>query len=288
MTAPKIYQFISAITYLTAIYNYRKQENTGFTYESWAAELGFKSRSFLKMIISDERNITPHFINVFSESMNFSLQEKNYFSLIAGFDRCENEEEQKYYLDRIHQIQGQQKDLPILDDYEEFLSSKTLPILLLSLSFKDIDRSVHGISTLLQISTQETLDQLQFLEKMKLAKNEQGQWFSTNSSFKIPKKMGCEALKTYHNNSLLQAMAAQELPSDQRTFRSSLIPLSKEDYLNLLQDIEALIHRTLAKYDTDLLTNKQIYRLNINLIPAVSKTENQENKTENTTRLLET
>lgn len=285
MTAPKIYQFISAITYLTSIYSFRKQENTGFTYESWAAELGFKSRSFLKMIISNERNITPHFINVFSESMGFDLQEKNYFSLIAGFDRCENEEEQKYYLDRIHQIQGQQKNLPVLEDYEEFLSSKTLPILLLSLSFKDIDRSPDGISKLLQISKQEALDQLQFLEKMNLAKCEQGQWGSTNSSFKVPKKMGCEALKTYHNNSLLQAIAAQELPSDQRTFRSSLVPLSKEDYLTLLQDIEALIHRTLAKYDTDLLTDKQIYRLNINLTPALPKTD--ENKPENTTRLLE-
>jgi len=266
---PQLFQFLSVTDYLEKIYAFKKSQSSGFSYDSWAAALGFKSRSFLKMIVTGQRNITLQFIDVFSADMQFSPLEKTYFSLLASLSQSGDEEEKNYYHNRLLEIRGQTKEVIEVSNYTEFLSSKILPQLLVLLSFDDVDRSEKGLSAFFNCSLEQMHLNLQTLEKMNLAQKQENDWIATTKSFKIPKNLGCQALENYHNNSLYEAIHAQKLPSDQRQFRSVLVPLSKTDYANLLRDIETLVSTTLAKYDSDKLLDKNLYKLNLNLIPSV-------------------
>lgn len=288
-TPPILFQYLSVTKYLEDLYVFKKKQNPGFSFDSWAADLGFKSRSFIKMIIAGDRNITLQFVDVFSQAMGYTPDQKTFFSLIASYNQCENEDEKKYYQDRLFEIQGQQKDLVEIIHYTEFLSSKNLPQLLVLLSFTDIDRSAVGLSLFLEMPIEQIQNDLVALEKMQLVKQENEIWVPTKKSFKIPKNAGNPALVSYHNNSLTEAMAAQSLPAQLRRYRSILLPLSKTDYENLLQDIESLISKAVAKYDSDTLGDKKLYKMNINLIPTLhtDSLKGPEHKPENTTRLLE-
>jgi uncharacterized protein (TIGR02147 family) len=287
---PVLFDYISATSYLHDLMSFRKSENPGFTFECWAHELGFKSRSFMKMILNKERNITSKFIEVFAESMSFSTNEKAFFSLLVQYNQTESETEKLHYLDRLLELQGKQKDLSEIINYNEFLRSTFLPKLLVLLSFKDLNRTAEGLASFLNEDVQRLENSLAQLQEMQLAfRNEEGQWISSKKSFKVPKSFGSEALERYHNLSLNEAIAAQRKPSEQRRFRSLLLPLSEGDYQNLLNDIEALISKTVAKYDSETLQEKSLYKLNLNLFPITEKFEsaNRAHNPENETRLFE-
>lgn len=283
---PDLFEYFSPTQYLQDLYAFRKSDNGGFSYESWAAELGFKSRSFLKMIISRERSITPHFIEVFCEAMSFSKEERTYFSLIVSHGQSDSDDEKSYYLDRLFEIKGQKKDLNEIINYQEFLSSKILPHLLVLLSFKDLDRRVETLASFLNEDTQTLQKNLETLERMGLANCENSIWISTKKSFKVPKDFGSSALEQYHNNSLNEAMLAQKKPFHERRFRSLLLPLSKEDYEQLVQDIESTMTKLVAKYDSDFLNEKRLYKLNLNFFP-ITATYQSDHNIVNETRLLE-
>lgn len=289
-TKPVLFNYISATSYLYDLMLFRKRENPGFTYESWARELGFKSRSFMTMILNKERNITSQFIEVFTTTMNFSADEKTYFSLLVQYNQADSETEKSHYLDRLLEWQGQQKDAVEIKNYNEFLKTTFLPKLLVLLSFKDLDCSAEGLALFLNEDLRFIQSSLGQLQSMQLAApNQTGQWVSFKKSFKVPKNFGSEALEKYHNQSLQEAISAQKTPATQRRFRSLLLPLSENDYQNLLTDIESLITKSLAKYDSETLDQKSLYKLNLNVFPLTKKYEANQSahNSENETRLFE-
>lgn len=56
MKKPNIFEYLDIISYLSDYYMYRKSIHSGFSYESWAAELELKSRSFLRMMVLGKKN----------------------------------------------------------------------------------------------------------------------------------------------------------------------------------------------------------------------------------------
>lgn len=290
-TKPILFDYVSATGYLYDMMSFRKAEQPGFTFESWASELGFKSRSFMTMILNKERNITAQFIEAFSASMAFQPEEKSYFSLLVQYSQCDSEADKVGYLDRLLEHKGKRKDLVEIQNHQRFLASPFLPKLLVLLSFKDLDRSAEGLASFLKQEKSQVQSCLQTLGEMSLAEVDANQiWFSTKKSFKVPKNLGSAALEKYHNDSLKEAISAQSLPTELRRFRSLLVPLSEPDYQNLLMDIESLINKAVAKYDSDTLDQKRLYKLNLNIFPVTDLLEKKfqpDHKLENETRLFE-
>lgn len=287
---PILFNYISATNYLHDLMTFRKSESPGFTYESWANELGFKSRSFMTMVLNKERKITAQFIEVFVSSMNFSPAERSFFTLLVRYNQTESESEKVHYLDRLLELQGNQKDQIEIKNYHNFLQSTFLPKLLVLLSFKDLNRTPEGLGLFLNEKIEFLSSSLNQLQEIGLASpDDQNQWFSTKKSFKVPKNFSSEALEKYHNQSLNEAIQAQKKPTALRRFRSLLLPLSESDYLNLLSDIESLVSKTVAKYDSETLDQKMLYKLNLNLFPITEKFETVQaaHKPETETRLFE-
>lgn len=267
--APTLKNYLSVTVYLQDLYTYRKNENSGFSYESWSSELGFKSRSFLKMIIDGQRTITVSSMEAICKSMSFSKAEAAYFSLLVHYGQARDQDEKAFYLDKIFEHQGQSREMIEVRHYNEFLSSKDLPKLLVLLSFKDIRKTAEGLSSFLRVSAEQVTLDLKKLEELNLASQDpiSGEWQSTKKSFKVPKNLGCGALENYHNQSLVEAIAAQKLASNLRRFRSILLPLAEADFEKILLDIESLVTKSVAKYDSENLAQKRLYKMNINLYP---------------------
>ncbi len=264
---PNLKNYLSVTAYLQDIYLYRKQENPGFSYESWATELGFKSRSFLKMLIDGERTITPQTVEILCKSFGFDSEEAAYFHLLVGYSQATTEKD--LYLEKIFENLGKSRDLKDIVQFNEFLSSKELPKILVLLSFDDLDKSAKGLSHFLKKSVKEVTDDLYRLENLGLAQlnSQTGEWYPSKKSFKVPKSLSNEALTKYHNESLLEAIEAQSLPTHLRRYRSLLLALQEEDFEKLMVDIEALISKAAVKYDSDVLAGKRLYKMNINLHP---------------------
>ncbi len=268
---PDAKKYLSVSKYLQDVYQFRKNENSGFTYDSWSLELGYKSRSYIKMITTEERKVNESFVNNFSIHHSLRPDQKNHLLLVAKYNQISSESEKKIYLDKIFENLGASKEQIEISNYSEFLTTPVLPKILVLLSFKDLDRSVDGLSTFLNIENSDMKNYVQRLSDMGLAEvkldteKNKNIYVSTNKSFKVPASQGNEFLTSYHNASLAEAIAAQSLPTDLRRYRSTLLALSKSDYENLIIDINNLISKAVSKYDSDQLRGKRLYKMNVNI-----------------------
>lgn len=273
MEMPVLSNYLSATGFLQDLYAFHKIHTPGFSYDSWATELGLKSRSFLQMIIKGERKITEPFIETLAHSLKWNDVEKEYFSLITNFNQSEKLIEKNFYLDQIFEHAGRHKEVSEILHYSEFLSSTAIPKLFVLLSFTDLDRSPEGLATFLKTTPEIILTDLQKLEKLGLAFSTSQGWRSIQKSFKVPRNLGCPTLENYHNQSLLEAIAAQRMPLELRRFRSILLPLSTPQYEQLLSEFDSMFTKILAKYDSDTLSEKRLYKINLNLFPLTELSE---------------
>lgn len=268
---PRIYDYLSPISYLQDVYKYRKKKDAGFTFEKWSDELGFKSRSFVKMLITGNRKITPRFTSVYSQAYSFLPPERDYLSLITSYSQCENKVEKEIYQQKIFELRGQVKKVRSVDG-DQFLTPYYIPHIQTLLSFKDIHKSIPVLCDILSLSEEEVSRALEKLESLGLAEKDSSEtWKAVQDSFEVGIKFGDQSLRNYHNQSLREAMDAQNLPSEVRRFRSSMFALSEEEYLEVIGYIEAFISHKTAKYDVDKIENRRLYKMNLNIFPISKK-----------------
>ena len=93
----------------------------------------------MRMICIGERRLTPEFIQVFAQQMQFSAEEMNHLTLLALYEKAKTNSQRQLYLEKIIESLETKENRVEIKNYVEFLSSPILPLLQLILSFNDID-----------------------------------------------------------------------------------------------------------------------------------------------------
>lgn len=276
---PQLDKFHKATEYLQAYYKYRKGMDQGFSYEAWSVELGYRSRSFLKMLVSGQRGLTEDFVENFSRHVKFTPSQSQYFSLIALYEQAVAEHEKTVYLDKIFEYSGRLQQLQLVENKDEFLLDVHLPKLLLLLGFHDIQKTPEYLAQITGTDQASIEERLYKLASLGLAVQNESQWEAIEESFRVPSQFGSQALESYHNASLAEAMEAQKMEARLRRFRSLLLPLSEPEFEVLLGDIENLVGKAIAKHSHKHLLNRRLYKLNLNLYPVTELVHESENAT---------
>lgn len=272
---PYLQNYLSITKFMQDEFLYRKNIDPLFSYEAWANELGFKSRSFMRMVCTGSRPITKKFISTFCQKMNYSAEEIKYFNLLVSYSQTSSQHQKIIYGEQLLlQQKTTENRLEILNHYE-FLSSVLLPKLQVLLSFSDLEKSPEKLAKLLDAAAPGVEQALLKLEKMGLATAEPDQktFKATQKSFKVVKSFGNPALENYHNNSLLEAIKAQKLEAQIRRFRSLILPLNEDEFSDLLEEVEIFVKKTLSKYNADELLVRRLFQMNINVFPVTQKVE---------------
>jgi uncharacterized protein (TIGR02147 family) len=277
--APQVWQFHKATEFLKAHYDFRKKLDPGFSYDAWSAELGYKSRSFVKMAVSGQRNLTAEFIQNFCDSVKFSSEDAHYFILIVSHEQAGSDYERSLYLDKIFEHRGQRKHLQILENQDGFLLDVHLPKIFLLLGFKDIQKTSEYLAKITGTDVPLMQIRLEKLAALGLVALVNGQWEPIDESFRVPSKFGNQALESYHNSCLTEAMAAQKIETRLRRFRSLLLPLGEAEFDQLMTDVEALVGKSIEKYNHKELQNRRLYKVNINVYPVSELVHEAENTT---------
>ncbi|WP_415061831.1 TIGR02147 family protein [Bdellovibrio sp.] len=272
---PDLFTYLNVNQYLEDLYAYRKKKDRSFSYEVWAQELEFTNRSFLRQIVIGRRSLTEKTIKIICDKMAFSTAEREYFHLLVLYSKSKTQEQRNLYGRKLlHLIKSDYPQTEV-QNYYEFLSTPFLPRLQTLLSFEDIEKSTANLSTLLGATPHKTESALQLLEKIKMAQSEVNtnglrEWKSLQRAFKIPDKMGDDALLGYHELSLKEAIQAQNLPPEQRRYKSLLLPLSPQEFEEFVEELQVFIKQALKRYDVDELHSRRLHQINFN-IHAVSE-----------------
>src|SRR5437868_6446470 len=135
---PDVFAYLDVLSYLQDYYAFRKSTDKDFSYEKWSDELGFNSRSFLRMIVIGKKKVTPKFIESFSEKRFSSKAETDYFEYLVKYTQSKTAKDRQAYGQKLIQLlKGYQKP-DLVEDYTGFISKSLLPRLFALLSFQDV------------------------------------------------------------------------------------------------------------------------------------------------------
>lgn len=271
VSKPKVMEYLDLRLYLADYFAYRKNFDNGFSYEAWAQELGFKSRSYLRMIALGRKKATENFVEAFSCQVFDDERDKEYFHYLVLYSQAKRHRDRQLFgkklVQILHRVNGQKE----IESHYEFLADPCMSRLLVLLSFNDLERSPQQLSAILGRDEKYTKMALEKLEELGLAQretaNDRPSWKSVNIKFKVSSKFGDLGLRAFHESSLAGAMDAISLPPAVRRYRSLLVPLSEEELDEFFQAMDAFANEILMKFQSDSYRQRRLFQFNANIYP---------------------
>lgn len=268
---PQLKDYLDVSHYLKDLYGYRKATEEGFSYESWAYEVGFQHRSFLRQVVIGRRSLTEATAKQLGERLFFTAPEQEHFAVLARYSKCRTKEERDLYGQRLLQILKGNYYQTEVEISEEFLGSPLIPRLQVLLSLGDKAHSVAELAKALQVDPLEIEKGLLVLLRLNLAELYGDKYKATVNSFKVPSELGSEVLLEYHKKILQDAIAARNLPPDQRRYKSLLMALSPEEFEIFLSNLNAFTKEQLQKFDNSGTEGRRLFQVNLNLFSVTTE-----------------
>lgn len=273
MTKPNIYEYLDIVLYLKDFYKYRKIRETGFSYEVWAKEIGFKSRSYLRSIIIGEKEFQIGMIQQFIESLSLDPKEVEYFVLLCQYGCKSNNVIRELAGKNLISI-WKSKVLKLeIQNIAEFLKDPLIPVLFTYLSFDDSSSKFEDMQKVLGCDPTRLQNALKCLIWQKLVEgslDECGEvsYKTVQSHFSVCGASNPTFIRNFHLDGLkLAELAATNFPSDQRKYYSSFVALDREQFLTAQSLIKDFNEKILALFNDKNIQGKSIYRINIQAFP---------------------
>ena len=93
--APNIFGYTDYRAYLENTYNYRKWLPRSYSYRSFSKAAGFTSPNILKLVITDQRNLTPSSVEKFVTGLGLTGQKAEYFRVLIRMNQTTSLQEKK-------------------------------------------------------------------------------------------------------------------------------------------------------------------------------------------------
>jgi uncharacterized protein (TIGR02147 family) len=273
MKHPNIYEFLDLRLYLFEIYQCRKLKESDFSYEKWAQEMGFRSRSYLRSIVIGEKPMHESLLVPLTKSLSLDVQQTDYLTLLLRYSIAPTTSlKESYGRQLIREWKAQIQKVEIAD-IVEFLSDSLIPVVFTYLSFKDVSSNLNVMCRFLNCEADRLQNCLRVLIWQKLVDgtiDDQGQiqYKTIQPYFKIPSLPGNPILKTFHQEGLRLANHAMERPASERKFYATFVAMSDDQFQKFQELIQDFNQRLLAICDSPDLQEKKIYRFNAQIFPA--------------------
>lgn len=276
---PRILTFTSAANYLCAFYEYRKKLDSKFSYEVWAQEIGFKSKSTLRTICNGQRNVSTQFVELFSHKEKLTNKEMEYFFLLAKIHNTQNISLKKMYLDKIAEQMDLSDKKVDVEKSLKFLSDPILSQIQLIISFEDFVSTEMNLKQILNIESSKLREALKTLEELDLIEGyftenkKEKMWKSKAKYFSVTGEIHQEAMNLFHQQTLREAEQVLKMSSLAKRFKSLFFSLSQDDYKDLEETLDLFSNKLKVKYGNNFLKHKKLYKINFQVYPVTDEYE---------------
>lgn len=270
---PFLRRYLSISSYLQSYYDYRKSSDAKFSYEQWALELNFKSRSSLRMMSIGRRSVSAKLIDSFADKENFNESDRQYFSLLSKLQNVKNISVKKVFLDRISELADFDFKTQRIKDGFKFLSFPDLYIIQMLISFEDFLATETSIKSMMQIDSKilkKCLKQLQetnLIEAVSSEKNKEIVWKSKAKFFLVKDELQNEAVNMFHLQTAKELEKTIQENILDKKIRSLFFSLGASDYTDLVETLDQFANKLKVKYANDFIKNKKIYKVNLQVYP---------------------
>ena len=270
--SPTIFEFLEARAYLAAVYEYRKGQDPSFSYATWADELGFQSRSFVRLLAHGERRITPSVATLLVRGLRLSLRETEYFRNLVEFSQSTDSETRARAERKLLQTATRPHSRGrVVHDTYVLLSSYLAPRVQALAEDEAFPRTVEAFATTLSVDEKSVRTILESLERLHLVERAgEKAWRSTSTVYEVEDHLGDIALQSFHRNSLQEALRAIDRDPSTRNYQAAVLRLSEGQYEELTRELHERLVEIVQRFSRSREPATRLYQMNYNIL-AVSE-----------------
>src|SRR3954468_24344934 len=111
---PNLYAYLDYREFLKDYYQERKTASSVFSYKSFANKAGFKTKSFLKMVIIGKKNLSEESLQKVAKALKLDAKATSYFEDLVAFNQAKSLKLRNQLLEKllVHKVSGGGRGLP--------------------------------------------------------------------------------------------------------------------------------------------------------------------------------
>jgi uncharacterized protein (TIGR02147 family) len=265
-----IFNFFDYREYLNAVYNQKKNQQSGFSFRSFSRDAGITSPNYLLRVLKGARHLSLEYVPKFCKALRLSGDEAQFLEALVCFNNEKKIDHKEQYLRKLLTLRCRRGQHRIEDKKLQFFGKWYYPVvreLATVLDFME-DYNLLARSCLPRITAVQAKNAVAYLVKNGfIIKNAAGRYNYSEPVISSGDEVNSTLLRKYHRNNLFQcAQALDTIAKEERDISSLTMAVSRKTYYEMKKEIQDFRKRLLAMARAD--TNPEMVCLTgFQLIP---------------------
>jgi uncharacterized protein (TIGR02147 family) len=275
-----VYQYTSYRAYLKDYYLARKAAESGYSFRIMAAQMGFASSNYLKLVMDGLRNLGEESIEKVLDAMGLKKKEREYFVLLIAFEKAKDSSQRDNLYTQICTIRTKRLIESLSSNQLAFYQQWYHPVvreLIEGQSHKcDLATLARRISP--PISVPKLKQSVQLLLELKLITiDSAGTYRHGAPAINTADELSSFAVRDYHKKILTLAQdALTQLPAPHREFGALTARVSEQGFKRIKARLQQFRAELLTLITEDSATDR-VVQISLQLFP-VARIEDNDNQ----------
>jgi uncharacterized protein (TIGR02147 family) len=264
-----IFTYIDYREFLEDFYDEQKRVNKAFSYQYFANKAGFKSKSFIKLVIDGKKNLTNDSIQKLNNVLRLNEKAFSYFCDLVAFNQTRSIQQRNFYFEKLTQYNKRSTARTVIHDQYEIYSKwyySTLRELVVAFDFKG-DFELLGKRLKPAISARKAREAVKLLVKLRFIEKKGDKYFQCDPLITTGDEVRSLAISNFHIQNLGVAISSIDtVKSCDRDISCLVLGLSDEGFKRVKDEIQQFRKKLLAIAAAETIIDR-VYHLNFQAIP---------------------
>jgi uncharacterized protein (TIGR02147 family) len=261
--------------FLNAVYQEKKAKNPNFSFQVFANKAGLKSKSFIKEVISGQKNLTDDSIEKVNRVLKLQGSALSYLEDLVAFDRARSHKDRNYYFQRILTYKKSSPAKVILQHQYEFYSQwyhNTIREVVTLFDFRE-DYELLGKMVKPAITAFQAHRSVKLLLKLGLIKKTRTGYKQTSPAITTGNEVLSMAAHNFHvQNMHLMAEALDTASPNDRDISCLIMGLSRDGFAKIKARVQEF-RKELMEIALHDKKSTRVYHVNFQIAPTSEELE---------------
>lgn len=270
---PRIYDYYNYRSYLQDFYSERKSTDSQFSFQSFADRCGFKSKSFIKLVMDGKKNLTEDSIFRLNRVLKLGDKACSYFSLLVKFNQAKTLNERNKFFSKLDSYNSRNPAKIILQNKYRFYSQWYHNTIRELICMEDFGDNYSRIAKMIQpnLTVKQVKESINLLEQLELVKKTEKGYVLVDPVISTGNEIRSLAVQNFHKQNFQLASASIEnVAPVERDISCVVLGLSTEGVKKMKYEIQEFRKKLLKIADQDKNIDK-VYHFNMQLFPTSRK-----------------
>jgi uncharacterized protein (TIGR02147 family) len=272
---PNIFGYLNYRDFLRDYYREEKARSPVFSFQYFANKAGFKSKSFLKLVIDGRKNLTGDSLSKMAKAMKLGPKAFSYFEDLVAFNQADSHKLRNLHFEKLMTYNSRNPGRLIHRNQYEFYSKWYHNTIRELVTWEDFLGDYEALAKRVKppLSVRQVRQSVALLLKLGLIEKTENGFVQTDSVITTGDEVASLAVQNFHlQNLFLAGESLDTVPAPDRDISCLVAGLSEKGFRQFKSEIQALRKRLLRIAREDKGPAK-VYHASFQLFPTSQEKE---------------